>query len=82
MRHFKASEYTAIAIANHYGLDRKTWDFRLNWFNSNKAAILNGQIGDAKEPILMDKAIRAYKDIQAKRCLLLQELLGHFKLWC
>lgn len=34
MQLFRPLDYLKIAIANHYGLDKKTWDERLDWFNA------------------------------------------------
>lgn len=71
MKEFTPLEYIKISVANAYGLDRETWQDRLYWFDTiiwewyvedrYRDAIL-GFIKEAKEPILMEKGIRAYLD--------------------
>ncbi len=46
-----------IAIANHAGLDKLTWDARLTWFNHQTSFSTE----NFAEPILGRKAIRAYE---------------------
>ena len=47
-----------IAIANHAGQDKITWNERIDWFNKQ----LNFNLDEFKEPILGAKAIKAYLD--------------------
>ena len=47
-----------IAIANHAGQDKLTWNERINWFNQQ----LNLDASTFDEPILGSKAIQAYLD--------------------
>ena len=35
MQIFTPKEYLKIDIANSYGLDTKTWDERISWFDDN-----------------------------------------------
>jgi len=59
MQEFNGYEYLAIDIANNFGLDRLTWDDRLNWFNDNSSK-LEGMIDKAKNPLLFEKGIKNY----------------------
>ena len=63
MRKFSGYEYIQIAIANAWGLDKATWDVRLDWVNE-----INDQLEDydagADEPILYRKAVRALRDAE------------------
>jgi len=45
-----------IAIANHAGYDKLTWQGRIDWFNQQ----LSFDVSTFDEPILGDKALRAY----------------------
>ena len=47
-----------IAIANHAGQDKLTWNERIKWFNQQ----LNFDLDTFDEPILGSKAIQAYLD--------------------
>lgn len=60
MREFTGLEMLKIDIANCYGLSKSTWDDRLNWFKSNKNNLPN-LIDEAKEPLLYQKALLAYR---------------------
>ena len=35
MQHFTGTQYLQIDVANCYGLDRLTWQERLDWFESS-----------------------------------------------
>ncbi len=47
-----------IAVANHAGHDKMTWQGRIDWFNQQ----LSFDVDAFDEPILGDKALRAYSD--------------------
>lgn len=68
MQHFTGSQYLQIDLANCYGLDRLTWQERLDWFDlcENKLEQMDTQ---AKFPILFRKAIRAWRDHQAGKAV-------------
>lgn len=61
MQQFSGLDYTKIAVANKYGLDRENWDVRLAWFDRH-AGHLDLMAKTAKEPILYAKSVRAFKD--------------------
>ena len=72
MQHFTGLQYLAIDIANNYGLDKETWDFRLSWFESHKDKILNEPtasqyMNQAEKPGLFFAGITAYLDALAGR---------------
>jgi ACT domain-containing protein len=56
---FTPIEYLKIDIASNFGLDKETWDFRINWFNDNEEN-LDGIIKDADEPALFYAGTQAY----------------------
>lgn len=56
---FTAIEYLKIDIASNFGLDKETWDFRLNWFDDHEAE-LDDIIKDADEPALFYAGTQAY----------------------
>lgn len=52
-----------ISIANHYGLDKETWNNRIKWFDSNIDKMLlvkESFIAKAEEPNMFRKALEAY----------------------
>jgi hypothetical protein len=66
MQEFTASQYLMIDIANNFGLDKLTWNERLDWFNDNKNNLHN-LVQEADEPALFYAGIKAYEDYLAKR---------------
>ena len=68
MQEFSGKDSIKIAIANAYGLDKKTWDIRLEF---TELFITENEIAqeiltcDADEPLLMQKAINALRDAEA-----------------
>jgi DNA-directed RNA polymerase len=64
MRTFTGKEYLLLDIANQYGYDRESWDYRLNWVRNNFAHL--EQLKDnADSPVLYAKAVRALRMTQA-----------------
>ncbi len=63
MRQFTGEQYLQIELANQFGLDKKTWDERIEWHQLNRNN-LDALIDDAKHPILFYKALLAYRDMQ------------------
>lgn len=60
MHKFTGLEYLKIAIANGYGLDKKSWQERIDWVDVNRPNLrLKASDGKADEPCLMLGAIEA-----------------------
>lgn len=64
MRRFTGTEYLKIGIANAFGLDRLTWDQRLDWHQSNQDQLADLAV-QAKEPYSFAKLWMALE--RAKR---------------
>lgn len=64
MQIFTPKEYLKIDIANSYGLDKKTWDERIAWFDENEANLLN-LVDEAEDSALFFAGINAWKDMKA-----------------
>ena len=64
MQTFTGLQYTQIAIANAYGLDKEDWDSRIKWADDNRDT-LEQQIPMADEPLLYEKAVMAYRAAKA-----------------
>jgi len=64
MQHFSGIEYIKIDIANNWGLDKATWDVRLDWVKENYSQLEDMDTG-ADEPVLFRKAVRALRDAEA-----------------
>lgn len=65
MQTFTGMEYLKIDVANNFGLNRKTWDHRLNWFNENENQ-LEELLEQAKEPALYFAGVQAYHKAMKK----------------
>lgn len=63
MKSFTALEYLKIDIANNMGLDKKSWEERLDWFNTNENQLEN-LIDKADSPALYYAGVKAYRNIQ------------------
>lgn len=64
MQLLTAREYLKVDIANNYGLDKKTWDERIAWFDENEANLLN-LVDEAEESALFYAGVNAWKDMKA-----------------
>ena len=62
MTKFTPLQYIKIAAANAFGLDKETWDKRIEWFDTIGVLNTPDIYEQAKEPILLRKAINAYND--------------------
>ena len=51
MQKFTAREYLKIDIANSFGLDKKDWNERIQWFDQNEHQ-LSSLLNQAEEPAL------------------------------
>lgn len=68
MDKFLPLQYMQIAIANHYGLDKKRWKERLHWFDHHKSHIFNDidlLAKFASEPMMFRKMCFAYEQAMA-----------------
>lgn len=64
MQKFTGKQYLMIDIANSFGLDKETWDVRLQWFTDNIQAILAAPFDwmqRAEEPAQFLAGINAYE---------------------
>jgi DNA-directed RNA polymerase len=61
MQEFSPIDYIRIDIANQYGMDKESWDTRINWVNDNEK-VLNTLISVADKPLLFEKGINALSD--------------------
>lgn len=66
MQVFTAKEYLKIDIANSYGLDKLTWDQRLEWFDANENNLLS-KLSEAESPAMYYAGVKAWEDVQAGR---------------
>lgn len=64
MQLLTAKEYLKVDIANNYGLDKKTWDERIAWFDENEANLIN-LVDEAEESALFYAGVNAWKDMKA-----------------
>ena len=63
MQKFTGKQYLQIDIANNFGLDKKTWDERLDWFEEHKDHLME-MLHQAEEPALYYAAVKAWNDVQ------------------
>ncbi|QIG67740.1 RNAP2-like RNA polymerase protein [Rhizobium phage RHph_Y38] len=68
MQLFSGVQYLKIDIANNFGLDKKNWDQRLQWFDDNEDK-LGALVQQAEEPALYYAGVQAYKQhLEGKPC--------------
>lgn len=60
MQEFKGIDYLRIDIANSFGMDKKNWEPRLQWFADNEP-VLEKLIHDADEPAQFMAGVLAYR---------------------
>lgn len=63
MQTFTAKEYLKIDIANSFGLDKTTWDERINWFDQNENNLFD-LLASADEPAMFFAGISAWFDVK------------------
>lgn len=63
MQRFTGLEYLKIDIASNFGLDKKTWDERLAWFEANESN-LEQLTSQAETPALFFAGTQAYRATQ------------------
>lgn len=61
---FTGKEYLKIDVAGSFGLDKKTWDERINWFDAHEHE-LHALVPGADEPALFYAGILAWEDAKA-----------------
>lgn len=64
MQQFTGLQYLKMDIASAFGLDKKTWAERLQWFADNEAQLLADVLGmakQAKEPAQLVAGVMAYQ---------------------
>lgn len=66
MREFTGKQYLQMDIAGRYGLDKATWDERLDWFKQHEGD-LHAMQKTAAEPAMFFAAVTAWEDCVAKR---------------
>jgi DNA-directed RNA polymerase len=63
MQTFTGTQYLKIDVANGFGLDRLTWADRMHWFDNNEPD-LESITHLAKNPLLFEKGVRAWRQTQ------------------
>lgn len=63
MQTFTGKQYMAIDIANQFGLDKLTWDERLDWFDRHEK-YLEQLVGEADDIMLYRKGVRTWRKVQ------------------
>ena len=64
MKEFNPMQYLAIDIANQFGLDKVTYEERIQWVKDN-LNYLEEYGNEAEEPLLYYKAVKALRTAQA-----------------
>lgn len=64
MQLFTPAEYLKIDIASNFGMDKSTWNERIEWFDNNQNNLLQ-LLSQAKEPALYYAGVLAWQDTQA-----------------
>lgn len=62
MQKFNARQYLQLDIANNYGLDKHSWDARLEWFECNEKNLFN-LVEEAENPALFYAGIKALEAV-------------------
>ena len=63
MTQFTGMEYLMIDVANNFGLGKKDWRERLDWFKANEGK-LESLVKSAEEPALYYAGVKAYRKAQ------------------
>ena len=59
-KEFTGIEYLAIDVANAYGLDKETFEYRIDWVKTNQDS-LETYASKAEEPHLYNKAVAHFR---------------------
>lgn len=62
MKEFSAREYLKIDIASQYGMDKSTWEERIDWFDANEDKLVS-LINSAEHPALFFAGLTAWNDM-------------------
>jgi hypothetical protein len=65
MQKFTGLQYLKLDIASNFGLDKKTWDERLDWFEAHKDC-LHEMLATAETPALYFAGVKAYEAAMAR----------------
>lgn len=60
---FTGKDYLRIEVANGFGLDKKNWDERIDWFKSNEDR-LESLVKEAADPAMYMAGVRAWRNVQ------------------
>ncbi len=63
MQNFTPIEYMKIDLASNFGLDKETWDTRIEWTDTNED-ILETLVEKAEEPAMFFAGLQAYRAAQ------------------
>lgn len=63
MQKFSGREYLMIDIANSFGLDKKTWDERLQWFKDHENC-LDEMLPQAEDPAMYYAGVQAWESVK------------------
>ena len=63
MQKFSGVDYLKIDIANHYALDKKLWEERIQWVNDNIDNLESLVPDDPKTKFLYLKAVNVLRNI-------------------
>ena len=66
MQLFTPKQYLKIDIANSFGLDKLSWNERLEWFDTNESNLLK-LLSDAENPAMYYAGVKAWEDVKAGR---------------
>lgn len=62
MQTFTAREYLKIDVANSFGLDKKLWEERIDWFDQHEPMLLT-LLDQAEEPAMFFSGIQAWHSV-------------------
>jgi hypothetical protein len=60
MQRFSGLQYLKIDIASNFGLDKSTWDERLDWFDQHRDCLME-MLATAETPALYYAGVKAYE---------------------
>lgn len=63
MQTFTPKQYLMIDIANSMGLDKHSWDERLEWFDAHEGSLLS-KLPDAENPAMFYAGVKAWDDVK------------------